>query len=130
MATTEQELLTVLEADAAVQTHFGATPETRIFPTVLPQKPTLPAATYQRIAGAPVNSFDGLNPLDNGLYQVDVYAATKQASREAADAIRDAIDDAAGLGAVLLDVRSAYEADTEPRLYRVSMDFSLWVDES
>ena len=128
MPTTESKLLTVLESDAAVQTHFGTTPGTRIHPETLPQKPTLPAATYRRIAGAPVASYDGLDDLDNGLYQIDVWAETQLAARQAADALRDAIDTSADLGASLLSIFSDYEHET--RLYRFSLDFSLWHIES
>ena len=128
MAKTEEKLITVLESSAAVNTHFGATPATRITPGLLPQNPTLPAMTYRRIAGAPVSSMDGLDTLDNGLYQLDVWASTQKAAREAADAARDAIDASADLGSALLSVFTDYESDT--RLHRVSMDISLWHQES
>lgn len=130
MAKTEEKLVTVLEASAAVNTHFGATPATRITPGLLPQNPTLPAMTYHRIAGAPVSSMDGLDAMDNGLYQLDVWASTQKAAREAADAVRDAIDASADLGSTLLSVSTDYEPDTKPALYRVSMDLSLWHLES
>lgn len=128
MATTEEQLVGVLEAAAGVTQWLDAPPNTRLNPLVLPQKPTLPAATYTRIGGAPVNSFDGLDGLDNGVYQIDCYAETAVVARTLADAIRDALDASAALGGTLLDVRTDYEED--PRLYRVSMDWSLWAAES
>ena len=74
-----------------------------------------------------MNSFDGLDGLDNGIYQIDAYASTAAVARIVADAIRDAIDASAALGGSLLDVRTDFEED--PRLYRVSQDWSLWAAE-
>ena len=128
MAKTAEALLSAVEGDAAAQTNLGATPATRFYPSRLPQKPALPAATYQRIGGVPVGSYDGLNPLDGGLYQIDVYAETAKAARDAADAMRDAIDRSAALGAVFTNVLTGFEPD--PRLYRVSMDVTFLHTES
>src|SRR3990167_8769767 len=78
--TAETLLISALEGDAAVQTHAG----TRIYPLVLPQKPTLPAITFQRVSNVRVNSFDAGGGIDNPLLQVDSWAATRKAARELA----------------------------------------------
>lgn len=125
MASSQEDLVTVVAADAACQTHFGSNPM-RFYPDVMPQNPTYPAAVYQQIGGAPVNSFDGIDALDNPLIQIDVYGATKKAAEDAAKAMQDAIDAAANLGSILESKRSGYEDGLDPRPYRVSMDWSLW----
>jgi hypothetical protein len=126
MPFTAETLISVVEADVACRTHLGNPPDTRFYPGRLPQKPSLPAATYQRIGGTRVDSFEGRDGLDNGLYQIDVYAASAKAAAEAATAMADAIDASAELGATFLNMSDAFEDQPDPRLYRVTMDVSLW----
>lgn len=128
MASTEEALVSTIEADAACQTHLGSSPATRFYPSVLPQAPVLPAAVWTRIAGAPVQSFDGLDTLDNAMVQIDCWAETLDAARDLAGAMRAAIDAASGLGAHFQRFWTDFE--DKPRLYRVSMDVSLWVVET
>ena len=130
MATAEELLITALEGDAAVQTHVGLTPASRIYPLVLPQKPTLPAVTFQRIANARVNSFDACGGIDNPRIQVDCWATTRKAARELAMEVKRVVEAATTFGAWLITDAEFYEDDVDPRLYRVSMDFSTWIKES
>src|SRR3990167_3746716 len=130
MATAEELLITALEGDAAVQTHVGLTPASRIYPLVLPQKPTLPAVTFQRIANARVNSFDAGGGIDNPRLQVDCWATTRKAARELAMEGKRVVEAATTFGAWLITDAEFYEDDVDPRLYRGSMDFSIWIKES
>ena len=130
MATAEELLITALEGDAAVQTHVGATPSSRIYPLVLPQKPTLPALTFQRISNARVNSFDAGGGIDNPRLQVDCWAETHKAARDLAKEVKRVVEQSTAFGGWLISDAEFYEDEVEPRLYRVSMDFSIWIAES
>jgi hypothetical protein len=57
-----------------------------------PDKPTLPYALFRTITGNPENVLDGVPDIDNWTLQVDVFAATGDAAREAAQAMRNAIE--------------------------------------
>lgn len=130
MATAEELLITALEGDAAMQTHVGTTPSSRIYPLVLPQSPTLPALTFQRISNARVNSFDAGGGIDNPRIQVDCWATTRKAARELAKEVKRVVENSGALNAWLISDAEFYEDEVEPRLYRVSMDFSIWLSES
>lgn len=125
MTTTAEALVAVIAADAACQTHLGAA-AARLYPLTVEQGSAYPAATYQQVAGTHVDSFDGIDTLNNPLIQVDCYAATLKAARDVAKAVRDAVDANAGLGAVVVSEREDFEADIDPRLFKVSLDLSLW----
>lgn len=130
MASAEELLITALEGDAAVQTHVGATPSSRIYPLVLPQAPELPALTFQRIANPRVNSFDAGGGIDNPRIQVDCWGTSRKAARELAMEVKRVVENATAFGAWLVSDAEFYEDDVEPKLYRVSMDFSIWVKET
>ena len=130
MATAEELLITVLEGDAAVQTHVGSTPSSRIYPLVLPQNPTLPALTFQRTENVRVNSFDADGGIDDPHIQVDCWAVSRKAARELAIEVKRVVEAATTFGGWLMNDSEFFEDDVEPKLYRVSMDFSLWVKES
>lgn len=132
MTNSEQILLSALEGDAAIATHVrvGETSEFRIYPMELPQGPTYPAITYQRISNARVNSFDAGGGIDNPRLQVDCWALTRQAARELAMEVKRVAENAAQLGAWLISDSEFVEDDVTPHLYRVSQDFSTWVAET
>ena len=130
MATAEELLITALEGDAAVQTHLGATPSSRIYPLILPQDPGLPAVTFQRIANARVNSFDAGGGIDNPRIQVDCWAVSRKAARELAMEVKRVVEASTAFGGWLITDSEFFEDDVDPQLYRVSMDFSLWIKES
>ena len=62
-----------------------------LYPLVLPQGATLPAATFQRIASDLMYSHNGDSNLVFPLVQISVYARTMQEVRDVADAIRTAL---------------------------------------
>lgn len=129
MATAETLLITALEGDAAIQTHVGATPASRIYPMVLPQKPTLPAITFQRVSNVRANSFDAGGGIDNPLLQVDSWAVTRKAARELAMEVKRVVEASTTLNAWLVNDAEFFEEDVDPRMYRVAQDFSTWVNE-
>src|SRR4030042_5808294 len=63
---------------------------TRIYPLILPQSPTLPAVTYQRIDG-PRESRFGADPVAHPRIQVDSWAKTYAGVKAVAPQVRGAL---------------------------------------
>lgn len=97
----------------------------RIWPVTRANQ-TLPAITYQRIAGVPQNDLDGDDGnLLNIRMQIDVWATTHDAVKALAEAVRTRMQTAAStFHAVMILDQDIYE--DESRIYRVLMDFSCW----
>jgi hypothetical protein len=82
----------VCAAAAGVTALLGAGP-TRLYPFgEAPQGVALPYAVWQSIGGMPENYISGLPDMDSFSLQIDVYATTVTAARNAAEALRDAIE--------------------------------------
>lgn len=91
---------------------------TRLYPLVLPQKPTLPAATYQRISTRPVSTRSG-NGLDFVRMQIDCYGATYANAKALAAAVVAALTNTGQLQQMMDGF------DDTPEIYRVSVDFLI-----
>jgi hypothetical protein len=130
----EVALASYLEAHALVSPLVGS----RVYPEVLPQRPTYPAIVYQRVTTARVRSFDGPSGLARPRIQLDCYGSTYAQAKAVAAAVRLALDHKtfdAGLvhvqGAFLEDERDVRESegrDVDDER-RVSMDFFVWHEE-
>jgi hypothetical protein len=96
----------------------------RIYPMLMPQDPTLPAVTFQRISNGPQWSINGPCGLDNPHMQVDCWTTSFAGSKALSDALRKAMATAGTYSAVQLTDQDIYEVDTE--IYRVSQDYSCW----
>lgn len=119
----EEGLSAYVTAVTAVQALIVA----RFYPLRLPENPTYPAATYQRISGPRVHSQTGPSQLAYPRFQLDCYASTYLGAKAVAGALRVALDGYKGLmgtvavGSVLfMDDRDFYDPAT--RIWRVSMD--------
>lgn len=112
----------------ALNTGISALVATRIYPTIAPETVTPSFIVYTRVTTNPVNSLVGTNALKNPLFQIDVYSRTHQQARSLGILIREAILAATPFSAVWRDTRDDYEPDT--KLYRVSLDFSIWTKQS
>lgn len=106
----------------------------RVYPVYLPQSPIYPAITFQRISGPRVRSLTGPSNLAHPRIQVDCWAATYNAAKELADAVRIAIDGYSGAmgdhtvyGAIVETDRDFYEP--EALVARITLDIILWHDE-
>ena len=126
MAELEQALQTRLTGFSGLSALVG----TRIYPLILPQPPTLPAVTYQRISASRWSSIPGDDGVAEPRMQVDAWALTYGAAKLAAAQVRLALerwsDDASS--PVVLDVfletdQDIYEPDTD--IYRVSADYRV-----
>jgi len=65
---------------------------TRIYPLMLPQPATLPAVTYQRIAGDWDITMDGANNYAEEMFQVNCWATSYKGARQLADTVRKVLD--------------------------------------
>lgn len=123
----ETGLRAFLLADPAV----AAIIATRLTPLILPQNPTYPAASYQRITGARLSSFDGPAGRAMPLMQLDAYAETYGAAKGLAEALRRALDGYKGaMGAVQVDavsLETEQDAPYEdaPEIYRVIQEYRI-----
>lgn len=107
----------------------------RVYPLVLPQNPTFPALTHQRVSGVRELTHDGPDGVVWCRLQIDTWASSFVSATQLADAVRRVLDGFRGLAgevtvqrAELLADRHLHEADLN--LYRVSQDFGIWYEES
>lgn len=107
----------------------------RVYPLVLPQKPTLPAMVYQRIGGGDDElTSSGVADLVEGRFQLDAYAKSYPEAKTTANAIRAALS---GYHGSVLGVRidaARRDATTdgfepETKLFRVSADYIIFFEE-
>jgi hypothetical protein len=123
----EKGLHTFLTGTAAISALVSA----RVYPVWLPQSPTLPCLTYQRISGSRVRSLTGPSSLAHPRIQIDCWAATYDGAKTLAEAVRVALDGYSGLmgtvevfGVIVHGDRDLY--DPEVKISRVSMDITIW----
>jgi len=65
---------------------------TRVYPVVMPQDPTFPCVTYQRLGEVRHLRMGAPAPLNDVVFQVDAWAEGFQACKTLAAAIRTALD--------------------------------------
>jgi hypothetical protein len=108
----------IVSANAGVQAVFGTAPM-RVYPFGLaPQNVTVPYAAWQVMPGsAPENYLGSLPDADAFLVQMDVYGTSAAMVRDAAQALRDAIEPRAHI--VLWNGESR---DPDTKRYRFSFD--------
>jgi hypothetical protein len=120
MSQVEMKIKTLLLANAPVAAIIG----TCLYPVILPQSPTLPAVTYFRVSGGQENSLKGYSGLEHPRIQIDCWSLTYAGAKELANAVRAAMDLATTFKALCISDHDLFEDDT--RIYRVSLDFSVW----
>jgi hypothetical protein len=65
---------------------------TRIYPDLMPDTPTYPAVTYQKLSGSSEKGSTADPPLKSAVYQVSAWAKDRPTARELAAQIRVALD--------------------------------------
>lgn len=116
-------------APAATQAVIG----TRLYPVVLPQSPTYPAATYQVIAESTPMAHDGPGDLRSDTIQVDCFAVTYAAARALARAVESDLNGYRGaMGAERVDgifwKNMIDHYDDQAEVWRVVVEFLVnWV---
>lgn len=115
-------IFSVCAANAGVQTSLGVSP-TRLYPSgEAPSGVALPYAVWQMVTGIPQNYLGKAPDIDSFTVQIDVFAATATEARNAAEALRDAIEPNAHITAWRGESR-----DAETRNYRYSFDLDWFV---
>ncbi len=131
----EIDLRTHLLAQAPIAAIVG----TRMFPMQLPQGATLPALTYQTIAGASGITHDGASDLGRHRIQIDCWAPSGntgyQQVVELAAAVNSAVSGYMGsmgsnpaTNGRKINVRDIPEPET--KLWRRMVEISLWHKEN
>jgi len=115
----------LLAASSSVTTLIGTAP-VRAFPAnSMPQTQVLPAVTWQVISGQPESYLAERAGLDYFRVQIDCWASTYTDANQLAAAVREALEDGANN---VLDAFNPDDYETETKRFRVSFDFSFWVD--
>ena len=117
----------LLTADATVTALVGA----RIYPGKLPQSPTFPAVRCTVISDAGLPSLGGnTSGKQNGRLQVDCYAKTYDGAQSVGNAVSAVLASYSTPSLTSLQVsrRDLYEDQTE--LFGVSIDLSLWSNDT
>jgi hypothetical protein len=118
----------LLKADAGVSAVVGG----RIFPVLLPEGPTLPAITYQRVGGTSDPTFDS-SGYQRLRIQFDVFGAKYKDADAGREAIREALNGASEItlsdGTVLDNANLIQSADyfmEYPRSFRCMSEYYLY----
>lgn len=86
--TVEADIRVRLLADGTVSGLIS----TRMYPLVLPQDPTLPALTYQRISGPRIHKLTGTTGRARARLEIDSWAETYTEAQSLAAAVRASLD--------------------------------------
>lgn len=124
-------LYTYLAAQSAITSIVS----TRIYPIILPQKPTYPAVTYSEDDSNYTESFVGQTDHVQSIFQLDAWATTYAGATTLGEAIRTSLQNTSGsFGGitiqrctVLSGPISVYEDSVEA--YRQTYIFSIWHNE-
>lgn len=133
MSTIEQALYERMTAVAGIT----ALAKARIFPASAPQDITKPFIVFTRISCVRVKHSLGPGYVAQPRFQIDCYATTPAAVQALAGQVRLALDGWQDLSAAvavkgcsLISDRESWESGTDPKLYRISMDFLLTHNEA
>lgn len=135
MAELEQAVYSRLTGHAGLAALVGS----RVYPLVLPQRPTLPAVTYQRVEALRQSAMGVDTGLASARVQVDSWATTYAGSKGVAAQVRAALQRWRGTEAGVTVEDAFLERDqdlfedegssAEGKLYRVSQDYLIWYRE-
>lgn len=97
----------------------------RVYPLLLPQNPTLPAITYQRISDVREQSLGGDSSLQHPRFQFSCWAETYAVALAVAEQVRLALQGITAAGG------GYYEGaldlyDSETGWYHVPVDMTIW----
>ena len=127
MADVETVLFTRLTTHAGL----AALVSVRVYPMLLPQAPTMPAVTYQRIDGVRESGMTQEHGMAHPRIQVDSWASTYAGAKAVAGQVRAALQRWSDSSTTPEILDSFIEGDTdmqepELKLFRCSMDFIIW----
>lgn len=111
-----------------------------VFGGIAPEKQRSPFITFQRVFGSKIRAINGPSGLSQSTFQIDVYSDDYAESRTLAKAVRIILDGFRGTvtigadsvrigGCSITGERDFTEDDTDPKLYRASVDYLFTYDE-
>jgi hypothetical protein len=105
-------------------------PETRVYPVILPDDPTLPAISYQRISTTRQYSTTGPVALNRVRVQFDCWARSYPEVKQLQVALLAALENRSAYAGTAIDsvslITSADGFEQSARLYRVTSDFYFY----
>lgn len=127
MAELEAALLTRLTAYGDLTALISS----RVYPLILPQEPTYPAVTYQRIDGPREHGMTQDHGLPHPRIQIDSWGKTYASAKAVATQVRGALQrwSDAGASPVVLDCFLESDEDgyePEAGTYKVSQAWTIW----
>jgi len=130
VAEIEQALYTRLTGFAGL----SALVASRVYPMRLPQSPTYPAVTYQRVAGERTPAMGADTGVMAAVVQLDAWGATYPSAKAVAKQVRLALERHRNGSSdpEILDIFIERDQDLDPAeepvpdLFRVSLDFRVW----
>jgi hypothetical protein len=110
----------------------------RIYRGWRPQESKTPCISFFRVSTTPLNGATGASGTDNARIQIDCWATSPKSARAIAEAVRGALDgwisvSPASHAALLVADVDLVEPPQEAAgqfEYRVSQDYSIWMDAS
>ena len=81
----------------STQTNITNIAGSRIYPSVLPQKPVLPAVVFSCIGSSPIARQDAKPVLEVARFQLDCYATKQRDAKLLAKAVRDSLESYVGM---------------------------------
>lgn len=115
-------LISLIAADVSANALLGG----RVYPQVLKQSTSYPAAAINVKDIDPANTKTGSSDLDRVRVQIDVYATTPTSAAQAAEAIRVALDyQVSGDIAGIFFVREIDGLSEKPELIRKLTEYSI-----
>lgn len=120
MAILETKIYSVLSGNTTVSAITSA----RIYPVVMPQNPTFPAITYQRVSADHITDLSGFSNLENAHILINIWATRYDTAKELAEDVHVAMDNSTAFKCSLSNDLDGYDHETE--LYFVSQDYSCW----
>jgi len=111
----------------------------RIYPTILDQKASMPAITYQQVTGVRVHTMNGAIGMCKSTFQVNCWASTYRETRQLSEVVRKTLDGYSGtvdsfqIYTVLLrnegDMFDAVAENDKLDKYAKRLDFEIWFKE-
>jgi hypothetical protein len=127
----EDGLFQLITADSG----FSTIAANRLYPLILPDTPTFPAATYQLISSVPEETNDGPTGFVKARIQTDTWSNSYASCKALAKALRVLLDGFTGtlpngvaVSNIIRDNSSDY-IEPVSRLYRVQTDWLVMYDE-
>lgn len=130
MALFEDGLYSYVSAQAGVTALLGASPNTRFYPVVLPEAPTYPAATWEKVSGVRVEDHDGadLTPARLRIHVWDPnYRSAKLVAKQLLEALKSYTGTLGGVSPVAMQGANEYDLyDDEDRLHHIVVEVTIW----